>query len=94
MTTSGMERVHDRLDEVLTSVGSVAIDVAVIRAENSAVKTAVAALTAGQAEHDKRITAIEHDRSKLSGLLVGVGAVSASGSLGLGAVLRLMGLLP
>jgi hypothetical protein len=89
-----MERVHDRLDEVLTSVGAVAIDVAVIRAENAAVKTAVAALTAGQADHDKRITAIEHDRSKLSGLLVGVGAVSASGSLGLGAVLRLMGLLP
>ena len=94
MTTTGMDRVHDRLDEVLTSVNSVAVDVAVIRAENSAVKSAVAALTAGAAEHDKRITAIEHDRSKLSGLLVGVGAVSASGSLGIGAILRLMGLLP
>jgi len=94
VSATGMERVHDRLDEVLTSVSAVAVDVAVIRAENSAVKAAVAALTAGQVEHDKRITAIEHDRSKLSGLLVGVGAVSASGSLGIGAILRLMGVLP
>lgn len=94
MTSTGLDRVHERLDQIQGSVGRVEIDVAVIRAENSAIKTSVAALTAGQMEHDNRIASLEHDRSKAFGALAGVAAAGAAGGAGLGAILRLFGVVP
>lgn len=92
--SEGLNRVHDRLDEVLNGVSDIRTDVAVIRAENGAVKATVAALTAGQVEHDKRIANLEHDRSRLTGVLTGVGIASATGGVGAGAILRLLGVIP
>ncbi len=94
MSTGGLERIHDRLDEVLGSTSRIALDVAVIRAEHAAVRATVEAMTSTQREHDQRIQTLEDDRHKLRGMLVGVAASGAAGGVGVGAIFRLFGLVP
>lgn len=94
MTSSGLERVHDRLDEVISRLNTIGTDVAVMRAEHTAVKTTVEALSQRQEEHDKRLQSLEHDRSSLRGWGIGIATSSAVGGAGLGAVLRSLGVIP
>ena len=94
MTASGIERVHDRLDEVLDAVRSISTDTAVLRAEHTAVRTTVEAMRARQEEHDTRLRSLESDRSSLRGWGIGIATSSAVGGAGLGAVLRLLGVVP
>lgn len=94
MTATGLDRVHDRLDGIAETLTRIQLDTAVMRSENAAIGATVAALGANAKEHDARIAALEHDRSRAFGVLAGVGTASAAGGVGLGAVFRLFGLVP
>lgn len=69
--------------EMVERLGAIQTEIAKLVAEGSGVRATVEAMRLSHQEHDKRIAALEHDKSRMIGALLGAGVAGG----GIGAVI-------